>query len=160
MSGCGYWGVQLTTRPHRYGMAPPQGFAQWFDYAKRNNVKLLDEYDSILERIRPFASLPRDVLRQRSDMLQHDKTCVLLYAARGERLELTLFFVQILDARHDLHHQSARAKRRIDRRRTDARERPPRRPGPRVDEGLLTIPPRSQPYDDWCVLLDLLEARS
>jgi hypothetical protein len=80
---CGYWGVQLTARPHRYGMAPPQGFAQWFDYAKRNNVKLLDEYDSILERIRPFASLPRDVLRQRSDMLQHDKTCVLLYARQG-----------------------------------------------------------------------------
>ncbi|KAL8292384.1 hypothetical protein RQP46_000996 [Phenoliferia psychrophenolica] len=58
----------------RYGMAPPKGFGQWFDFAKRNNVKLLDEYDSILERLTPFASLTRDVLQARSDMLQHDKT--------------------------------------------------------------------------------------
>lgn len=62
----------------RYNQAPPRGFDLWFDFASRNNVQLLDEYDSIYERILPFASLPRDVLQARSEMLQHDETFWLM----------------------------------------------------------------------------------
>ncbi|KAM0752099.1 hypothetical protein T439DRAFT_200763 [Meredithblackwellia eburnea MCA 4105] len=57
----------------RYNMAPPRGFDKWYEFAKKRGVQLIDEYDSILDRILPFASLPRDVLKQRSEMLQHDK---------------------------------------------------------------------------------------
>lgn len=56
----------------RYSMAPPLGFDKWWDFATKNNVQFLDEYDSIYEKILPFHSLPRDVLAHRSWMLQHD----------------------------------------------------------------------------------------
>jgi hypothetical protein len=57
----------------RYGRPPPRGFDVWFDYASQRGVQLLDEYDSIDARIRPFASLPPRILQERSEKLQHDK---------------------------------------------------------------------------------------
>ncbi|KAK4049073.1 Protein O-glucosyltransferase 2 [Microbotryomycetes sp. JL201] len=56
----------------RYHQNPPLGFDKWFQFAQEHNVQLLDEYDSIYERILPFQSLPRDVLRHRSKMIQED----------------------------------------------------------------------------------------
>jgi len=55
----------------RYGQAPPRGFDQWYDFATRNNVSLIDEYDSIHRQILPFAALSPDVLQKRSAMLQN-----------------------------------------------------------------------------------------
>lgn len=57
----------------RYGRRPPRGFGAWYDFAVRNGVQLVDEYDSVWERIKVFASLPPSVLRERSEMLQRDE---------------------------------------------------------------------------------------
>lgn len=55
----------------RYNQPPPRGFDAWFRFARSNDVQLLDEYDSIHERIQPFAALPPHVLQERSAMLQN-----------------------------------------------------------------------------------------
>lgn len=55
----------------RYKQPPPRGFDAWFHFARSNDVQLLDEYDSIHERIQPFAALPPHVLQERSAMLQN-----------------------------------------------------------------------------------------
>lgn len=54
------------------GQNPPRGFDVWYEFAKKHNVQLIDEYDSIRERILPYAAIPSSVLRQRSDQLQND----------------------------------------------------------------------------------------
>lgn len=58
----------------RYNRPPPRGFGDWFRFAKERKVQLLDEYDFIYERILPYASVPPDVLRHRSDMMQNDES--------------------------------------------------------------------------------------
>lgn len=58
----------------RYSRPPPLGFDKWWAFATEKGVQLLDEYDSIYEKILPYESLPRDLLRHRSDMLQNDET--------------------------------------------------------------------------------------
>ncbi|GAA5989676.1 hypothetical protein JCM5350_001660 [Sporobolomyces pararoseus] len=55
----------------RYGQSPPAGFDLWYDFATRNNVSLIDEYDSIHRQILPFAALSPEVLQKRSAMLQN-----------------------------------------------------------------------------------------
>ncbi|GAA5838300.1 hypothetical protein JCM11251_003457 [Rhodosporidiobolus azoricus] len=58
----------------RYNQPPPKGFDKWYAFAVANNVPLVDEYDSILERIQPYAALSPDLLQKRSAMLQGVKT--------------------------------------------------------------------------------------
>ncbi|GAA6056634.1 hypothetical protein JCM3770_006321 [Rhodotorula araucariae] len=55
----------------RYRQAPPRGFDAWFAFAQNNSVQLLDEYDSIHERLQPYAALRPEVLRERSAILQN-----------------------------------------------------------------------------------------
>ncbi|GAA5991508.1 hypothetical protein JCM11641_001189 [Rhodosporidiobolus odoratus] len=55
----------------RYGRAPPRGFDAWYRFAVSHNVPLIDEYDSINERILPYAALRPEILQERSAMLQN-----------------------------------------------------------------------------------------
>ncbi|GAA5872179.1 hypothetical protein JCM8547_003827 [Rhodosporidiobolus lusitaniae] len=55
----------------RYGFNPPRGFDAWYRFAVVHNVQLVDEYDSIMDRILPYAALHSDVLQKRSAMLQN-----------------------------------------------------------------------------------------
>mgnify|MGYP007100400332 CR=1 FL=1 len=55
----------------RYRQPPPRGFDVWFAFAKKNDVQLLDEYDSIHSRLRPFAAIRPEVLRERDAILQN-----------------------------------------------------------------------------------------
>ena len=55
----------------RYGQAPPRGFDAWYNFATKNNVSLIDEYDSIFRNILPYAALSPEVLQKRSAMLQN-----------------------------------------------------------------------------------------
>lgn len=55
----------------RYGQSPPRGFDAWYAFATKNNVSLIDEYDSIHRQILPFAALSPEVLQKRSAMLQN-----------------------------------------------------------------------------------------
>lgn len=58
----------------RYNQPPPRGFDKWFAWAREHNVRLLDEYDNIHERILPFASLPRILIQERAAKLRDDPT--------------------------------------------------------------------------------------
>ncbi|BGP15572.1 hypothetical protein JCM10213_003316 [Rhodosporidiobolus nylandii] len=55
----------------RYNQAPPRGFDAWYRFAVEHDVPLVDEYDSIYERILPYAALRPEVLQRRSAMLQN-----------------------------------------------------------------------------------------
>ncbi|GAA5909757.1 hypothetical protein JCM6882_002666 [Rhodosporidiobolus microsporus] len=58
----------------RYNQPPPKGFDKWYAFAVKHNVQLVDEYDSIMERIQPFAALSPELLQKRSAMLQGIKS--------------------------------------------------------------------------------------
>ena len=49
----------------RYGLHPPPNFDKWYALAKRRNVQLIDEYDTIHDSLVPFWGVPPDVLRHR-----------------------------------------------------------------------------------------------
>lgn len=54
----------------RYSMRPPKGFADWYWFARGKGTLMIDEYDSIYERILPFLAVPSSVLQERSAQLQ------------------------------------------------------------------------------------------
>ncbi|KAI5816693.1 hypothetical protein BZA77DRAFT_53046 [Pyronema omphalodes] len=53
----------------RYGMNPPDGFDLWFQYAKEQNVVLIDEFDEMMTAMEPLRKLGKEELRRRSDAL-------------------------------------------------------------------------------------------
>lgn len=50
----------------RYGRNPPLGFDDWWKFAVENDVKLVDEFDAIIEDLAPFWSFTGSELRQRA----------------------------------------------------------------------------------------------
>ncbi|GAA98139.1 glycosyltransferase family 90 protein [Mixia osmundae IAM 14324] len=50
----------------RYHRLPPPGYDQWYEYAKKRGVVLIDEYDNIMRDLEPYWQLPPAVLRQRT----------------------------------------------------------------------------------------------
>ncbi|KAF9045185.1 hypothetical protein BJ165DRAFT_1347037 [Panaeolus papilionaceus] len=50
----------------RYRRPPPKGFDQWWAFAQANNVKMVDEYDGLIEDLKPFWELPGEEVRRRS----------------------------------------------------------------------------------------------
>jgi hypothetical protein len=50
----------------RYKRQPPKGFDLWWKFAKENNVKMLDEYDGLMEDLAPFWELSGEELRRRA----------------------------------------------------------------------------------------------
>ena len=50
----------------RYGRDPPRGFDDWWEFAKENDFKLLDEFDVIAEDLEPFWALSGEELRRRT----------------------------------------------------------------------------------------------
>ncbi|PLW52221.1 hypothetical protein PCANC_01647 [Puccinia coronata f. sp. avenae] len=53
---------------------PPKGYREWWHWATKNNVKLLDEYDYLQKAIQPFFALPPHVFKQRVNALISDQT--------------------------------------------------------------------------------------
>jgi hypothetical protein len=49
----------------RYGIAPPPHFDKWYEFAVRNNVVMIDEYDTINEMLLPFWALKPATIRSR-----------------------------------------------------------------------------------------------
>ncbi|KAK4541698.1 hypothetical protein LTR36_007407 [Oleoguttula mirabilis] len=49
----------------RYGIPPPPNFDKWYEFAKRKNVQLIDEYDTIYHSLLPFWALPPATVRAR-----------------------------------------------------------------------------------------------
>ena len=50
----------------RYGIPPPPHFDKWFEFAKSNNVQLVDEFDTIHNMITPFWGLKPATIRGRA----------------------------------------------------------------------------------------------
>ncbi|KAK2066884.1 hypothetical protein P8C59_000664 [Phyllachora maydis] len=50
----------------RYGLPPPPNFDKWWEFAKRKNVQLVDEFDTVFEVITPFWGLRPATIRQRA----------------------------------------------------------------------------------------------
>ncbi|KAF9237133.1 hypothetical protein BU15DRAFT_76241 [Melanogaster broomeanus] len=50
----------------RYGRNPPRGFDEWWQFAKDNDVKLVDEFDAIVEDLEPFWALSGEEMRRRA----------------------------------------------------------------------------------------------
>ncbi|KAF9555502.1 hypothetical protein CPC08DRAFT_642752 [Agrocybe pediades] len=50
----------------RYQRAPPKGFDDWWQFAQKNDVKMIDEYDGLMEDLAPFFELSGEEIRRRS----------------------------------------------------------------------------------------------
>jgi hypothetical protein len=50
----------------RYKMNPPPNFEQWYYFAKKKNVVLIDEYDIIYHSLKPFWGMPPREIRKRA----------------------------------------------------------------------------------------------
>jgi hypothetical protein len=50
----------------RYHIPPPPNFDIWYSFAKRKNVQLIDEYDTIYHSLLPFWALEPSVIRSRA----------------------------------------------------------------------------------------------
>lgn len=50
----------------RYGRKPPRGFDDWWEFTQENNVKMVDEYDGLMEDLAPFWEMSGEELRDRA----------------------------------------------------------------------------------------------
>ncbi|KAG8959886.1 capsule-associated protein CAP1 [Tulasnella sp. 419] len=50
----------------RYKRDPPKGFDDWWQFTQENNVKIIDEYDSLFRDLEPFWNLSGEELRRRA----------------------------------------------------------------------------------------------
>lgn len=50
----------------RYGRDPPAGFDKWWEFAVENGVRLVDEFDGLVEDLEPFWSLTGEEFRERA----------------------------------------------------------------------------------------------
>lgn len=49
----------------RYKMDPPAGFDDWFQFAKDNNVAIIDEYDQLMNDLAPWREFDGEEIRRR-----------------------------------------------------------------------------------------------
>jgi len=50
----------------RYRRAPPKGFDDWWKFAQQYDVKMVDEYDGLIDDLKPFWELSGEEIRRRS----------------------------------------------------------------------------------------------
>ncbi|XAO24787.1 hypothetical protein I312_103593 [Cryptococcus bacillisporus CA1280] len=60
----------VTEYTRRYGRQPPKGFDQWWQFCKRNKVKIVDDYDQINRDIELYFALTPELFRKRVDLLK------------------------------------------------------------------------------------------
>ncbi|KAF8688390.1 putative lipopolysaccharide-modifying enzyme, partial [Rhizoctonia solani] len=53
----------------RYGRPPPRGFDDWFNFAKENGCKIVDEYDGMVKDFEPFWQLDGAEFRRRAEQV-------------------------------------------------------------------------------------------
>ena len=67
----------------RYRISPPPNFDVWYSFAKRKNVQLIDEYDTIYHSLLPFWALEPSVIRGRvSEALGFDENFLMALMIR------------------------------------------------------------------------------
>ncbi|KAF9254529.1 hypothetical protein L218DRAFT_886076 [Marasmius fiardii PR-910] len=50
----------------RYKRFPPKGFDEWWEFAMKNNVVMVDEYDGLMRDMEPFYQLSGEEIRRRT----------------------------------------------------------------------------------------------
>ncbi|WOO79458.1 Beta-1,2-xylosyltransferase 1 [Vanrija pseudolonga] len=58
----------------RYGRQPPRGFDAWFQWCKKNNVKIIDDYDQINRDIEPWLALSPEEFKKRVNKIGEEPT--------------------------------------------------------------------------------------
>lgn len=72
----------------RYGIPPPPRFDKWYEFARRNGVVMVDEYDMINEMLLPFWALKPATIRSRiANALGHEDSSLLAVAIRHGAVE-------------------------------------------------------------------------
>ncbi|KAG5925896.1 hypothetical protein E4U53_003204 [Claviceps sorghi] len=70
----------------RYGLPPPPHFDKWFEFAKQNDVQLMDEFDTIHDLMTPFWGLTPKTIRSRArEALGYDNGLMGI-AIRGHKI--------------------------------------------------------------------------
>ncbi|KAK4687168.1 hypothetical protein P7C73_g2946, partial [Tremellales sp. Uapishka_1] len=59
----------VTEYTRRYNRPPPKGFEEWWQFCKRNKVKIVDDYDQINRDIEPFLGISPELFRKRDKAL-------------------------------------------------------------------------------------------
>ena len=54
----------VRTYRRKYGRHPPPGFKDWYKYARRRNAHNIDDFDQIMDDMRPFWAIEPKVLRK------------------------------------------------------------------------------------------------
>ncbi|KAJ4362025.1 hypothetical protein N0V83_010966 [Neocucurbitaria cava] len=67
----------------RYGIAPPPHFDKWYEFATRNGVVMIDEFDTINQMLLPFWALKPATIRSRiTNALGHEDSALVAVAIR------------------------------------------------------------------------------
>ncbi|KIJ64914.1 glycosyltransferase family 90 protein [Hydnomerulius pinastri MD-312] len=74
----------------RYGRDPPRGFDDWWQFAKENNVKLVDEFDGITEDLEPFWTLSGVEMRRRAYQVGQLPSIDLVRIQDGEVIDVQI----------------------------------------------------------------------
>jgi len=75
----------VTEYRRRYGIPPPPNFDKWYDFAKSNDVELIDEYDTIHQSLMPFWALEPSVIRERTrEVIGHDNALIAVLIRDGQ----------------------------------------------------------------------------
>lgn len=72
----------------RHGIAPPPQFDKWYEFATRNGVVMIDEFDTINEMLLPFWALKPSTIRSRiTNALGHEDSALIAVAIRHGAVE-------------------------------------------------------------------------
>ncbi|KAF9225042.1 glycosyltransferase family 90 protein [Gyrodon lividus] len=74
----------------RYERDPPRGFDEWWQFAKDNNLKLIDEFDAIVEDLEPFWTLSGEELRRRAYQMGQLPSIDLVRIQDGEVIDVQI----------------------------------------------------------------------
>ena len=69
----------------RYKIPPPPHFDKWYNFAKRRNVELIDEYDTIYSALLPFWALKPSTIRERvREAIGYDNALISVMIRNGK----------------------------------------------------------------------------
>ncbi|KAF1842912.1 glycosyltransferase family 90 protein [Cucurbitaria berberidis CBS 394.84] len=72
----------------RHGIAPPPRFEKWYEFATRNSVVMIDEFDTINQMLLPFWALKPATIRSRiTNALGHEDSALIAVAIRNGAVE-------------------------------------------------------------------------
>ncbi|KDR66413.1 hypothetical protein GALMADRAFT_259158 [Galerina marginata CBS 339.88] len=74
----------------RYRRAPPKGFDDWWKFAQKHDVKMVDEYDGLIEDLKPFWELSGQEIRRRAAQVGELPSINLVRIRDGEAAVINL----------------------------------------------------------------------